>query len=252
MLGDKAWARKFAHCPPLNASGFLAALFQHFGIQIYAVVAITTAVYVAFADAAPLRLAIAGVYSFAAFSFIEYGLHRYILHANFLARSRWTATLWRRLHYDHHMAPGDVSVLFADPTSSVPFLVLLSLVMAGVVGNLDLFLPLVATNFAAFLYYEFMHAVAHVPGDFGNAWLRRKKENHLRHHFLDEQVNFGIGSNLVDRLVGTLLISTEGKSRSPTARNLGYDDEMAARYPWVREGYLREFGADGRRNVADA
>jgi len=40
-----------------------------------------------------------------------------------------------------------------------------------------------------------------------------------------------------------------GSKRSPTVHTLGYDQERAARYPWVAEGYARKPVAPGEFDV---
>ncbi len=42
----------------------------------------------------------------------EYGLHRYVLHGRFLYKVPLTASLWKRIHFDHHRDPHDLRVLF--------------------------------------------------------------------------------------------------------------------------------------------
>ena len=40
-----------------------------------------------------------------AYPLVWYLLHRFVLHGSFLYRSRWTAALWKRIHFDHHRDP---------------------------------------------------------------------------------------------------------------------------------------------------
>lgn len=74
----------------------------------------------------------------------------------------------------------------------------------------------------AVLHYEATHYVAHIPyrprTDAGR-WL---KKYHLRHHFLNEHLWFGVTSPVADLLLGTYA-GPDGAERSPTVRNLWPD-----------------------------
>ena len=63
------------------------------------------------ARACPGRVAVALLYPF-----VEYGLHRWVLHNRLLYKSAPTAKVWKRIHYDHHQNPHDLSVLFGPST----------------------------------------------------------------------------------------------------------------------------------------
>jgi hypothetical protein len=165
-----------------------------------------------------------------------------VLHARGLWRLKSTAWLWRRLHYDHHMNPKDMTVLFAPPVMSVPFLLLLSALAAAGFGQGGLFPAMVFASFCAFAYYEIIHAASHLRLANRNKWLARRCRSHLRHHYLHEMADFGIGAGLIDRLCGQTT-ATRGGKLSPTVRNLGYDGELTARFPWVAEGYARKRAA---------
>lgn len=238
MLGDKTWSRTYSGRAPLAPAAFLRAFASHYAIPLYGVIALLALVLFGLSDSGLGTLALAMVVTAVFYSVVEYVLHRWVLHATFLCRTRLTAPLWRRLHYDHHMNPGDLSVLYANPATSIPLLVALAGLPALALGSWGVFFAMLATNFCAFIYYEFMHTLAHLPNRFQSRWLREKKRNHLFHHTYDERENYGIGSNLLDSVVE----KSAGRQRSATVRNLGYDEAMAARFPWVREGYRRARG----------
>jgi 4-hydroxysphinganine ceramide fatty acyl 2-hydroxylase len=135
------------------------------------------------------------------------------------------------------MDPPDLSVLFVNPLTSIPLLVALAAIAALALDVEGLFCAMIATNFLAFTYYEFMHAASHLNIRFHNSWIAPKKKSHLFHHFVSEKQNYGIGSNIIDGVTGH---QGQATTHSPTVQNLGYNDEVAARYPWVREGYEKE------------
>jgi len=187
--------------------------------------------------ALPVSLLIAVIF----YPLVEYVLHRFVLHSSLLYRNAITAPLWRRLHYDHHMDPNNLSVLFASPLTSVPLLVVLAAMPGAFLDLQGLFPAMLATNFLMFTYYELMHASAHLKIDFQNNWIASHKRSHLRHHFICETQNYGIGTHVMDRIAGT---ADKSPRHSSTVRNLGYDDEVAEAYPWVRDGYRRDHGSD--------
>ena len=55
------------------------------------------------------------------------------------------------------------------------------------------------------------------------------------HHFHSEGGNYGITNNLSDVLFGTRYDEKKLPQRSPTVRNLGYDDEMRRAFPWIAQ-----------------
>ena len=65
----------------------------------------------------PLRAVLATVLAYPA---AWYAIHRFILHGRFLYRSRLTASLWKRIHFDHHQDPHRMDVLFGSPVTTLP------------------------------------------------------------------------------------------------------------------------------------
>jgi hypothetical protein len=243
MLGDVEWASRYSGNRRLSVLQLLRAVASHRAIVLYAVIALAGFAYTLTLDQAGWRLAQGYLYTLIGYPIVEYVLHRFGLHGTLLCRSKLTAPVWRRVHYDHHMNPQDLTVLFAHPATSVPFLLLLSVIIAALAGDMMLIPATIAGTFTAFIFYEFMHTAAHVGLDTQNTWLAGRCRSHLRHHYLDEKVNFGIGVGLVDWLLRVVAGVQGQTSRSPTVNNLGYDDAMAARYPWVAEGYARRQAA---------
>ena len=84
-------------------------------------------------------------------------------------------------------------------------------------------------------YTEFLHAGQHLAFEPKSAFWKTIKERHLAHHFHNEHGNFGIAEFFWDRVLGTFYAEKSLRPRSATARNLGYTDEMAVKYPWVKE-----------------
>lgn len=226
--------------------GFVQAVFAHGAIRLYVVVAIAALTLSLMLERSAACLATALVITVTSYPLVEYGLHRWILQARFWWRFEFTATAWRRVHYDHHRNPRDLTVLFADPVMSVPFLLLLSAFASVVAQEARLFPAMIFCSFLAFIYYEAMHAAAHLRVGSRNRWLARRRRDHLRHHHVDERRYLGVGTGLVDGLVGIVSRSSGRDRPSPTVYNLGYDEAMTARFPWVAEGYARKLSMQDR------
>src|SRR5207244_4431326 len=90
-------------------------------------------------------------------------------------------------------------------------------------------------GFIALIVYEFFHCAAHLPVNFTSAPMRFMRRHHLLHHFHSERGNFGIVTDIMDKLVGTEYVSAGKVNASATVKNLGYADEETRKYPWVAE-----------------
>lgn len=219
----------------VSLAGILAT---HPAMRLYAAIAITGFGVAATRDDAFVNFTTALAITAISYPFVEYSLHRWILHSRIWWRTETTSRLWRRVHYDHHRNPSDLSVMLAHPSMSVPFLLLLS-ILAGAL-DLSLLPAMVGCSFCAFVVYEFVHCAAHMRVRVANRWLRKRRRAHLVHHHMDDTTCFGIATGLADRLLGDGRQVARGRARSFSARTLGYDDALAARFPWVAEGYARK------------
>jgi hypothetical protein len=240
MLGDKAWSQKYSQRLLNSKWTLVRAVWDHYAIKMY--LAFSTAGLIAFiaTNGNLLALPVALFLTVLFYPLVEYALHRFVLHSNLLYRSPITAPVWRRLHYDHHMKPDNLTVLFAAPMTSVPLLLVLAAMPGTIIDLRGMFPAMITTVFLMFTYYEFMHASAHLKLGFHSNWIVRHKQSHMSHHFVCETQNYGIGTQVMDKLAGT---DDQSPHRTPTVRNLGYDNEIAAAYPWVRDGFERDYGS---------
>ncbi|MFT8244689.1 sterol desaturase family protein [Roseomonas sp. BN140053] len=217
----------------------LVAWGTHPAIHAYAVLAVLSgawAVQRTLADGTPLwRLLLAVVLAEAAYPVVWYGLHRFVLHGRWLYRSRWTAALWKRVHFDHHQDPHRLDVLFGSPLNVIPTIVLLLCPVGWLVGGWAGAGAALCAGFLTTCAYELVHSMQHLNYKPRAAWLRRAKELHLAHHFHHEGGNYGITEFAVDRALGTFYAGVRDRPRSPHVFNLGYDRAEAERFPWVAE-----------------
>lgn len=235
----KQWYRAKYHLDRMVFRDLMWAYVSYPSIQIYAILLVSSiilaVVVVPKFPVSPLRLIGCVLGTLLAYPFVEYAVHRFILHGRYLYRSPWTAALWKRIHYDHHQDPNDLGVLFGSVSTTLPTIVVatfpIGMSLAGWAG-----VPLsFATGLACFMVYELCHCMQHLRVNPKSKFLRKIKRHHLLHHFHNEQGNFGITSLICDRLFGSLYFSAENIPVSPTVSNLGYRDDERVQYPWVAE-----------------
>ena len=209
------------------------AYLSHPAIHLYAA-GILVSLSVAVSSAAgPWRPAAAVLATMLAYPLAWYGIHRFILHGRLLYRFQLTASLWKRIHFDHHQDPNRMDVLFGSPLNTVPTILAITAPLGWLIGGAGSAAASVCAGLAITCLYEFCHCVQHLNFKPRNVLLRRMKELHLMHHFHDEGGNYGITSFVTDRLLGTFYGSARERRRSPSVFNLGYSVEEAERFPWV-------------------
>jgi sterol desaturase/sphingolipid hydroxylase (fatty acid hydroxylase superfamily) len=229
------WAGRKYRLDRMTLRELLFAYFTHHSILVYlACAGLAIWLAVRFAQGPRGPLAAAGVIVLV-YPLAEYLLHRYVLHARFLYRHRLTAALWKRIHYDHHQNPHDLSVLFGALYTTLPTIILISAPLGWLVAGPAGAAAAVATALILFCGYEFCHCIQHLPFTPRWQWLRELKRHHLSHHFHSEKGNYGITSGLWDRVLGTSYQRPQDIGRSPTVHNLGYAGPEREAYPWVAE-----------------
>jgi sterol desaturase/sphingolipid hydroxylase (fatty acid hydroxylase superfamily) len=229
--------KAFATYPTVHAYLLLSVL--SLGVTVYLL-----------PGASMLRLAIAVLLAIVIYPLVWYLLHRFMLHGQYLYKSRWTAAVWKRIHFDHHQDPNDLRILFGALYTTLPTIALVTIsigwLVAGPAGGAIAF----ATGLLTTCFYEFCHCVQHLNTTPKSAFLQRIKRLHLAHHFHNETGNFGITNYWWDRLLGTYYAKPKERPRSATVFNIGYTAAEAERYPWVaelsngvrRDGAPRPFG----------
>jgi hypothetical protein len=172
----------------------------------------------------------------AAQPFVEWVIHKYLLHLKPLSIGGRRIELYGSIqHRRHHLSPSDLNRVLLKPIEAVGFLVQIAVVIAvlaiavdGLVGWPVLPQALTAILFAylGLLRYEWSHFLIHTPYVPRSRWYRAIWRNHRLHHFKHEGYWMGVSSNLGDRLLGT---NPDQKAvpRSPTARTLGVETDLA-------------------------
>jgi len=229
------WRKRQYYLNKMTLGQLVVAYFQYYAIQAYLLLGVICA-YFALKDmthALPLILAAAAaaiVYPLA-----WYLVHRFILHGRFLFRSRLTARVWKRVHFDHHQDPHNLEVLFGALYTTLPTILLITAPVGWMIGGRPAALAGIASGLFTTCIYEFCHCIQHLSYKPKWKFLRTIKKLHMTHHFHNEQGNYGITNFFWDRLFGTFYKTPEDVVASPTVFNLGYTEDQAVLYPWVAQ-----------------
>ncbi|HYP26334.1 MAG TPA: sterol desaturase family protein [Blastocatellia bacterium] len=149
---------------------------------------------------------------------VEYVSHRFLLHAAPRPEPS-LSRLQKRLHYDHHREPEVPELLFVPLWFSLPSLSVYAALYYLLSGSAPIMLALVLGNLVSFLYYEWVHYIAHVPVTPRTPWGRWMKKYHLLHHYKNEGLWFGVTNPSLDLLFGTYRQASVAE-KSPTVRSI--------------------------------
>jgi sterol desaturase/sphingolipid hydroxylase (fatty acid hydroxylase superfamily) len=167
--------------------------------------------------------------------FVEWIIHKYLLHLKpFEIRGHKFDLYTARAHRRHHKAPGKLDRVLLHPPeilASMFGIALFSLVVVGAVTGLfggrmwPLWLTAIVFTYAGLFRYEWSHFLIHTPYIPKTRFFRSIWRSHRLHHFKHEDYWMGVSSNFGDRLLGTF--PEQGKvAKSPTARTLGVTTEQ--------------------------
>lgn len=235
FVGYKAWKEEDYLLNKMTFDDLVRAYITYPGIQAYVVIIIFALIGGLVFINSPLLFALSLGAGALMFPIAWYVLHRFVLHGSWMYKSPYLAKLWKRVHYDHHRFPNDLSVLFGGLHTTLPTILLLAGPLGWLIDGLPTALGAIAGTLVMTCYTEFLHAGQHLAFEPKSNFWKRIKQLHLAHHFHNENGNFGIAEFFWDRTFGSYYAEIEDKPRSMTARNLGYDSEMAKEYPWVKE-----------------
>ncbi len=170
----------------------------------------------------------------AAQPFVEWLIHRYLLHLPAFRLFGRRIELYGSIqHRNHHRSPSDLERVLLKPVEVLSFVVqiailspLIMLPFVALLGGhlLPLSLTLITCSYLGLFRYEWSHFLIHTPYVPKTRWYRGIWRNHRLHHFKHEGYWMGVSSNLGDRVLGT---NPDQRTipRSPTARTLGVDLE---------------------------
>ena len=142
-------------------------------------------------------------------SLVEYTMHRWVFH--YQPTSRWGKRLHFLLHGVHHDYPQDARRLVMPPIISVPVLLIFYGVFLGVFGRLS---PAAFAGLIfGYLCYDMIHYATHHFSMKRGVWLWLK-QYHMRHHYKDDHVGYGVSSPLWDYVFRTKTSSVAGAAPS--------------------------------------
>jgi len=234
FVGYKAWKAEEYLLNRMTFKDLARAYVTYPAIQVYAALIVLTLAGGAIAAQFYWRFAAAVGAGALLFPFVWHLIHRFVLHGSWMYKSPHLAKLWKRVHYDHHRYPNDLSVLFGGLQTTLPAILFISGPLGWLIGGLSGAAGAIAGTLLMTCYTEFMHAGEHLAFEPKSKFWRDMKKRHLAHHFHNEAGNFGIAEFFWDRAFGTFYAETTDMPRSATARNLGYTNEMAKKFPWVK------------------
>ena len=212
----------------------VTAYFQHYTIMAYLALAALSAVAYAFYPAGLLATLASIAAGVLIYPLVWHLLHQHVLHSKWMWKSRVLAPTWKRIHYDHHQDPNDLSVLFGALHTTLPTIAIATLPLGWLIGGPGGAAAAFGTGLLTTCYYEFMHCIQHLAFKPKWAWVQHMKQRHMEHHFFDETGNFGITNYFWERLLGTYYHKKDRSKRSATVFNLGYDESVAEVHPWVK------------------
>ncbi|WZY00472.1 sterol desaturase family protein [Bacillus sp. FSL W7-1360] len=161
---------------------------------------------------------VAVVAGMATYALSEYSIHRFLFHMK-PPKNLTMLKLIKRLHYDHHVTPNDLKLLFLPVWYSLPLISIAFGFVLLMTGQWHLAIAFTTGLLGYLLFYEWTHYVAHRPIVPKTAWGRWMKKLHLLHHFKNENYWYGVTNPSLDLLMGTFE-DEKNVDKSKTAKNL--------------------------------
>ena len=235
MFGEGTWSSREYKLDKMTLRELAAGYFTYPGIQVYfALSAISVTTAIALSDGL-MPLLIGAIATGLVYPLVWYLLHRFVLHGTWLYKRPQTASLWKRIHFDHHQDPHNLAVLFGALYTTIPTILIVAVPLGWAIGGPSAAAAAVASGLLVTCFYEYCHCIQHLRFTPKSRILMHMKKRHLAQHFHSERGNFGITNFLWDRLLGTYYPDPKTFPESPTTFNLGYTDDEARLYPWVAE-----------------
>ncbi|WP_242217533.1 sterol desaturase family protein [Bacillus cereus group sp. BfR-BA-01380] len=155
----------------------------------------------------------------------EYVTHRFLFHLK-PPKNPFLLKMLKRLHYDHHVYPNDLKLLFLPVWYSLPGFAIYLCIVYGITSNVTLTLSFGIGMIFMLLVYEWKHYIAHRPIRPLTPYGRWLKKQHTLHHYKNENYWFGVSNLFYDFLFKTYK-EVKDVETSETARNL--EGEKAVR-----------------------
>jgi sterol desaturase/sphingolipid hydroxylase (fatty acid hydroxylase superfamily) len=148
----------------------------------------------------------------------EYFTHRFLFHLK-TPKNPFFLKFLKRIHYDHHVYPNDLKLLFLPLWYSIPNFLVISAIFYYFSRGLTETVAFGLGLMAMLLTYEWKHYVAHRPVKPKTKFGKWVKKVHILHHYKNENYWFGVSNPFVDVIFGTFKEEKEVET-SKTAKNL--------------------------------
>lgn len=135
-----------------------------------------------------------------AWGFIEYAIHRWVLHRE--ERIEDARLHGNRVHLAHHLDPHALDRLNVQLSESLPICAAYCLLAWAATGSWSAAIFLYDGLMLGYFFYEYLDYQAH-HGAARSALVRYYRRYHLLHHHCDAEARFGVTSPLFDLLFGT-------------------------------------------------
>jgi len=157
----------------------------------------------------------------AAFPFLEWTIHVFILHWRPRRVGRLTLDpLLARKHREHHIAPRDVDLVFIPLQSAIGAVVAAVAIALLLFPRTGMGLTFLVVMLTCGLLYEWCHYLVHTDYKPKTAVYRVIWRDHRLHHFKNEHYWFGVTTpGTADRMLRTYPDAATVPA-SPTAKNL--------------------------------
>ena len=132
--------------------------------------------------------------------FLEYVLHRFFFHIE--TSSPRLQLILKKVHMTHHEDTKDMGVMFVPVSFGLSLTVVSIWLRTLLVWPWQAAIIITVGIWAGYLWYEFIHYSAHMLRS-RNPLLRYLKIYHLKHHFQDEKIWFGVTTPFIDYLFRT-------------------------------------------------
>ena len=105
LAWGRAWRGRSYDLGRMTLPELWVAYATYPAIQIYAALAVAAAIVTLALATRWDLIALTVLVAVAAYPVAWYLIHRFILHGRWRYKMKWTAALWKRIHFDHHQDP---------------------------------------------------------------------------------------------------------------------------------------------------
>jgi len=129
----------------------------------------------------------------------EYTLHRFVFH--FPPKSEFGKKIHFIIHGVHHDYPNDPKRLVMPPIVSIPLAFIFYFLFEFILGEIFV-CPFFVGFLLGYITYDTTHYAVHHFTIKNKLFLLIKK-HHMKHHYQNAELGFGVSSPLWDKIVGT-------------------------------------------------